>query len=332
VTQIVDSRTIPPGTRAEAVRRMASTIVAVELDFPDDRPLVRGTVTDLGSLRLTSIQSNATRVERTPKLARDDLTPSLMLGLQIKGSSLLIQDGREAVMRPGDLVLYSSTSPYTIVDSDGYSQHQIRMPLESVALSRDIVHQVTAVKLSPGHPVSDLASVYFQRLTSTPKAFSDAGADALSQPSVELIRAVIGTHLDATSTAATESLHAVLQLRILEYTRARLGDPNLNATQIAAEHHISVRHLYNVLAVGGISLGDWIRSRRLEACRTELSRDPAHEASIASVAQRWGFRDASNFGRVFRAEYGLSPREWRNLVTSQRGPADTGQQHPKMAG
>jgi hypothetical protein len=119
VTQIVDTRTIPPGTRAEAVRTMASTIVAVELDFPDDSPLVRGTVTDLGSLRLTSIQSNATRVERTPKLARDELVPSLMLGLQMKGSSLLIQDGREAVVGPGDLVVYSSTSPYTIVDSDG---------------------------------------------------------------------------------------------------------------------------------------------------------------------------------------------------------------------
>ena len=61
-------------------------------------------------------------------------------------------------------------------------------------------------------------------------------------------------------------------LRILEYARAHLPEPGLNAAQIAAAHHISVRHLYNILARGGISLGDWMRTRRLEGCRDELSR------------------------------------------------------------
>ncbi|HEU4946386.1 MAG TPA: helix-turn-helix domain-containing protein, partial [Kribbella sp.] len=253
--------------------------------------------------------------ERTPRLAHDDLAPSLMLGLQVSGSSLVVQDGREAVVRPGDLVVYSSTSQYTLVDAEGYRQHQLRMPLESLALPRDVVRQVTATRLSPGHPVADLATVYFQRLVGRQNAFADAGADALSQPSLELIRAVISTHLDVASAAAKESLHATLQMRIVEYVRAHLGDPTLNAAQIAAEHHISVRHLYNVLAAGGISLGEWIRSRRLEACRDELGRGLSQNVTIAAVAQRWGFRDASNFGRLFRAEYGLSPREWRETAT-----------------
>jgi AraC-like DNA-binding protein len=310
VTQIVDSRTIPAAGRTEAVHAMAKTIVPVNLDFPRSGPLVRGTVTDLGDLLITSIQSNAERVERTPALARDESSPSLMLGLQMTATSLLIQDGREAVVRPGDVVLYRSTSPYTLIDVDGYRQHQIRMPLKSLALPRDVLHLVTATRLSPGHPVADLASVYFQRLTARPRAFSDAGGDAVSQPTIELIRAVIATHLDASS-VAKEALQASLELRILEYVRAHLSDPALNANQIATEHHISVRHLYNVLAAGDISLGDWIRTERLKACRAELSRGRAQDTTIASVAQRWGFRDASNFGRVFRAEYGLSPREWR---------------------
>jgi AraC-like DNA-binding protein len=315
VMEIVDSSTMPIGARAEAMRAVAEEIIPVELDFPETGPVVRGTLTDLGALRISSIRSNVTRVERTPRLAHDDLAPSLLLGLQVSGSGLVVQDDREAVVRPGDLVVYRSTSPYKLVDADGYRQHQLRMPLDKLALPRDVVRQVTATRLIPGHPVADVAMMYFRRLAGRARAFADAGADAVSQPSMELVRAVISTHLDASSTTAKESMQATLQLRIMEYLRAQLGDPNLNAGQIAADHHISVRHLYNVLAAGGISLGEWIRSHRLEACRDELGRGLSQNVTIASVAQRWGFRDASSFGRLFRSAYGVSPREWREMAT-----------------
>jgi AraC-like DNA-binding protein len=317
VTRIVDTRAVPRRVRSEFINAMASTIVPVEIDFAGGDPHVRGTVTDLGVLRITAIASNATSVTRTPRLAGDDLAPSLMLGLQMTGSSLLVQDGREVVVRPGDLCLCRSTAPYTLVDPEGYRQHQVRMPLDRLALPHDVISKVTALRLSPGHPVGDLTAAYFHRLTSRPELFDDAGSDLVSQPSLELLRAVIGTHLDAS--VSTESLTATFQLRILEYARAHLGDPSLNAQQIASEHHISVRHLYNVLAGGGIVLGDWIRARRLEQCRDELSRASSRDVPIATVAHRWGFRDASNFGRLFRAEYGMSPRQWRD--TGQRATA-----------
>ena len=92
-----------------------------------------------------------------------------------------------------------------------------------------------------------------------------AGAKAVSQPTIELIRAVITTHVDAAE-LTKEPFHATLQLRIMEYVRAHLREPRLSAAQIAAEHHISVRHLYKVLAANGISLGDWIRTHRLQGC------------------------------------------------------------------
>lgn len=321
MTRIVDSRTIAPGDRIDTILAMARAIVPVELDFPQNAPVVRGTVTDIGVLRLTSIGSNASRVERTPKLARDDLPPSVMLGMQARGSSVIIQDGREATARPGDLVVYRSTAPYTIIDHDGYRQHQLRMPQHGLALPTEVIRQVTATRLSPRHPVSDLAHAYFQRLIRRQRALSYARAHAVGPASLELIRALIGTHLDAGSRLTREAHEATLLLRILGYIRAHLGEPTLNATRIAAEHHISVRRLYNVLAAGDISLGDWIRQRRLEACRAELARQHAQETTIAAVAQRWGFRDASNFGRVFRAEYGTSPSRWRASVLAGSGEA-----------
>lgn len=142
--------------------------------------------------------------------------------------------------------------------------------------------------------------------------FDQPGASAVGRPSIELVRALITTHLDA-SALVTESSEATLLLRIMEYARAHLSEPGLNATQIAAAHHISVRHLYNVLARGGISLGDWMRERRLAACRDELSNPLADSVTVSSIARRHGFTDPSSFGRLFRAAYGVSPREWREM-------------------
>jgi hypothetical protein len=84
-------------------------------------------------------------------------------------------------------------------------------------------------------------SAYFRRLASRLDLFTVPGAEALSQPSIELMRAVITTHLDAAE-LGKDALKATLPLRILEYARAHLG-----AAQVAAAHHISERHLYNIL-------------------------------------------------------------------------------------
>jgi hypothetical protein len=92
--QFVDSNRVRAGSRAEAMRTVAARIIPVELDFPETGPVVRGTLSDHGALRISRIASNATKVERTPRQARDDLTPCLLLGLQISGSSLVVQDGR----------------------------------------------------------------------------------------------------------------------------------------------------------------------------------------------------------------------------------------------
>ncbi len=319
MTLILDTRQIPAADRGDAVREIiARTVVHVDIDFPAAAdPAAFGAITDLGQVQVCSVRSNAIKVERTPRLARDEHPPSIFLGLQMAGSSLIVQGNREAVLRPGDLAFSESTTPYTLLDSDGIRQHFFCIPMAALALPYEAIRQLAAVTLSPGHPVADLASTYFRRLASRPDIFKEPGAAAIGRPSIELVRALLTTHLDA-SGLAKESSEATLLLRLLEYVRAHLPEPELNAAQIAAAHHISVRHLYNVLARGGISLGDWIRTRRLEECRDELRSPRSRSDTISSIAHRRGFTDPSSFGRLFRAAYGLSPREWREMNVTPR--------------
>lgn len=313
MSTIIDTRPVPGAERAETVRDLVwQSLVRVELDHhrPPGEISVRGAVTDLDRVTIASIQANPMTVRRTPSLAGDDLEPSIFVSLQLSGSSIVIQGDREAVLQPGDLAVYDATVPYTLVNDEGLHLSYFRVPLSELALPRAAISQVSAIRLSPDHPLADLTSAYLRRLGG-PEVRELAGAEELSQPTVGLIRALITTQLPEPS-MAKEPLEGTLPFRIMEYVRVYLAEPDLSAARIAAEHHISVRHLYATLARSEITLGDWIRTQRLEECRKELATPGAARISIAAVGRRWGFADATNFGRAFNRAYGMSPREWRN--------------------
>ncbi|MFF3513243.1 AAA family ATPase [Streptomyces sp. NPDC002573] len=98
-------------------------------------------------------------------------------------------------------------------------------------------------------------------------------ARLLAAPSMELIRAAIAAEPD-TPSLAVGTLHETLGLRILEYMRTHLAERDLTPARVAAAHHISVRHLYSVLARSGVGFGEWVGTQRLDACRRELSDRP----------------------------------------------------------
>jgi len=288
-------------------------LVPIEMHWLADEGVdveAHGVVTRVGELMVCSGSTTAWRVERTTKLARDSLEPSVFINLQHFGSSLVVQHGREAVERPGDLVMYDATSPYTCINETGMTGDFLRIPHSALALPHDMIRDACAVNLSPGHPLTKFTHDYLRRLAD-PDLLTSMNADFVARPGIELIRALILTHAgaDTRRIETPESLH----LRILEYAREHLYEPDISADQIAAAHYISVRYLYKILAEQGISLAAWIRTRRLESCRQALV-DARPDTTISTVARRFGFTDMSSFSRSFRAEYGMTPREWRGLA------------------
>jgi AraC-like DNA-binding protein len=59
---------------------------------------------------------------------------------------------------------------------------------------------------------------------------------------------------------------------------------------------------------GGVQA--FIRQRRLQAVRAALA-DPQSDAPIHLLADRYGFSDAAHLSRLFRAEFGCTPRDFR---------------------
>ncbi|WP_399882485.1 helix-turn-helix domain-containing protein [Streptomyces sp. BBFR51] len=313
MSPVLDTAFIPPREREEVVRNAVwESLVAVDIDH---RPAaediaVRIGLGAVGPLRFCSARASAVTVRRTEQLARVDEEPAVFLGLQMTGTSLVVQNGRECVLKPGELAVYQSISPYTLLFDEGVDHHFLRFPRAALALPDHLLRDTSTVTLGPDNPLVGLAFTYFSQLAVSDRLHQAAHADTVVEPSVELLRAVLTTQ-HGNAGLATAPLEATLSLRVKQYIREHLADPDLSAARIAAAHDISVRHLYAVLSRSGISLGDWIRTRRLAECRRELAGPNGRLRTIAAIGRRWGFVDATHFSKTFKRAYGISPRDWR---------------------
>ena len=103
---------------------------------------------------------------------------------------------------------------------------------------------------------------------------------------------------------------------ILSYVEENL-EAVLSLEDIAAHFYVSkyyVAHLFKDTL--GISLHQYIIKKRLDECRNAITGGQ----SISKTYERFGFRDYSAFFKAFRKEYGMSPKEYQILYSSDKRP------------
>jgi AraC-like DNA-binding protein len=98
------------------------------------------------------------------------------------------------------------------------------------------------------------------------------------------------------------------------YIESHLLDA-VTPAELAAAHGVSVRTVNRIFNATEQTVGEVLRVRRLARARKELS---AGDDAVSSIAHRWGFADASHFSRSFKAQYGISPSDYRNAVHLDR--------------
>jgi AraC-like DNA-binding protein len=290
----------------------ASSQLFVPLRFtaPRDRPFrgrIRGQT--LGPIRVCEIAASAHTVERTPRLARGDGGEHFKLSLVLEGSALIVQDDREAVLRPGDFGIYDCDRPYTLHGAEGFRMVVCRLPHEDFRLSPRQVAPMTATRIPGGRGLAWVLAPFLERLAGT----GELRASPVVGNVLDLVAALCEEHLgDAGLARPAQQRATELLVSARAYADAHLGDPELSPGRIAAAHFVSVRHLHTAFEPTGTTVARWIRERRLQRCREEL-RDPAHaHETVATIAARWGLVDSSHFSRIFRTAYGMSPRDWRH--------------------
>jgi AraC-like DNA-binding protein len=193
-------------------------------------------------------------------------------------------------------------------------------PHTLLPFSVDEVGQLTAVRMPGQRGIGALVSRFLMHLADQAEEYRAPDAVRLSNAALDVLVALLARQLDLLSAVPPETHRRALLLRIHAFIDQHLGDPGLSPSMIAAAHHISVRYLYKLFQNHDTSVAGWIRGRRLERCRRDLVDPTLWARPVSAIAARWGFADGAHFSRVFRAAYGIPPREYRRRAAQLRGP------------
>lgn len=94
--------------------------------------------------------------------------------------------------------------------------------------------------------------------------------------------------------------------RAIDYVEANITE-EINFEEAAKQAYSSPFHFQRVFTIlCGMSLGDYIRMRRLSLAGEELSRG---NAKIIDIALKYGYDSPESFSRAFTRFHGIAPSE-----------------------
>ncbi|GAA2463700.1 helix-turn-helix domain-containing protein [Agromyces soli] len=280
----------------------------VTSEHPDPfRGLIRAANVD--EVHVSEVRATDHVVERTPELIARGDRGSFKLSLMLAGSGILIQDNREAVLRPGDLAVYDTNRPYSLVFDAEFRTMVVMFPKHLIDLPSEVVGQLTAVRMAGDEGLGALVVPYLTQLAGNLEQLHGSAGVRLTHSALDLVTTVFARELDLDREGGDP--HQALMQRIRAYIDENLASTELGPASIAAAHYISTRHLHGLFQSQGTTVSTWIRTRRLERCRRDLMNPLYADRPVAAIAARWGFVDAAHFSRAFKAAYGHAPSELR---------------------
>lgn len=306
MSQLFSTELLPASDRVDAWQWNAKQICGdCRVRFP--KAAFHGTIDarDISGLRLTRFSSSPLTFSKWPG---DWLSPDnrfCILITQIAGARRYQQDGENVLLTPGDSTLIDSARPWSSTCETDCARLYMRVPrwlMESRLRRKDLP---TVRRIDGG----DRCGRALFRLSQS--LYEDAG-----QMKEEEVAVAMDAYFDILSAClgggeSPVPRAAELRTKIHHYVDTHLAEPSLGPLEIASAVGISVRHLHRLFLVTGSTLGDYIRARRLNGCRSDLLNPRLRDKTITEIAFCWGFSDSAHFSHAFRKYFGVSPRAFR---------------------
>lgn len=322
------SRTADPGAvhlRTDSFqhwqRAVSGSFVPLEVasDEPETfRAQLRGRA--LENVFFSEIGVSAHQVTRTPELIDRPTDPFYKLTLQLSGTGILVQDGKEAVLGPGDIGLYDTSRPYTLMFDGPMHAVVVMFPHRLLDVDAREVRELTAVRVPGDDGLARAVSPFLREVVRNVGGLDGSTGLRVVHNTVDVIATMLAGQLarlaDGPRSRNGELLHS-----IHDYISRHLSDPDLGPQSIAAAHFISTRYLQQIFHKQGTTISQWIRERRLSYVRRDLGDPRLSHLSISQIAASWGFTNPAHFSKAFRADAGETASDFRMRTLAGATPA-----------
>jgi AraC-like DNA-binding protein len=266
-------------------------------------------LTDLaGVLQVGQGASSAQVFSRSPRQIARGNADFLQVTVQTSGRALVSQDGGEAVLEPGDLVLTDRTRPYQFTCDDDMSQTVLIVPRPLLMRRIGSAERFTAMRIDGNSGFGGLLSPMLRNLIEQQHHIQGEMPARVAENVLDLI----ATALLSVGEQAPISA-GMTRVRVKFWIETHLAE-ELSGERIASACRLSVRHLNRVFAGEGTSLMHYVWGRRLARCRRDLTDPRMCHRPIGEIALAAGFKDLSHFSRAYRARYGRTAREEREAL------------------
>jgi AraC-like DNA-binding protein len=224
------------------------------------------------------------------------------------GKCVLRQGRNETIVRPDTIAMWDSTRPAMFSNDETLYQQSMLIPHATAKTIVPGIEDMCGLSVDGSAGLGAILLSHLKQVHRTIETVAPEDRPAVLRATVELVAAAFRPRLEH---AASTSFRRALLARVQDHILAHLGDPALSPASVAAAFRFSPRYLHRLFEEFDVTAGGWIRKRRLLAARADLTSRAADALSITEIAMRHGFADASHFSHAFKAEFGLSPRDFR---------------------
>ena len=256
------------------------------------------------------VAATAHAVRRTDELVAAGDLPYFKLNLQLSGHGMLLQGGRETILRPGELAIYDTQQPYTLLFEEDFRTLVLMFPHHLLGLPAGDISELTAVGIGVRNQIGTAVAPFLTRIAHMLPQMGGPIGHRLAVNAVDVLGTMLASELHDRNELVDGSQWRQIR-QIQAYIEGRLADSNLGPGVVADAHFMSLRSLHKLFAETGHTVAEWIRTRRLEQCRRDLADPLQVQVPVGAIGARWGLPDGAHFSRVFRAAYGCSPTAFR---------------------
>jgi AraC family transcriptional regulator, positive regulator of tynA and feaB len=266
--------------------------------------------TRVGELSAAEVFSDAQVVRHSRSHVARSRLSMFFIHMQLEGESVSRQDGREARLGRGDFTLCDTNRPYEIHFDAPNRMFVMGIPDNLIRRHIACPENVVAIPMSGSSGLSGLLSDFLQGFWRQCREEIDpAVAPRMTSAILDLMASAYTVLPQAQSDRS--SLSTAHRIRIVNYIEAHLGDPDLTPMRVADACKMTPRYLHHLFSDESETVARYILRRRLEECSRALTIPSQRGRTLTAIAFDYGFNSPTHFGRVFRARYGVTPREFR---------------------